>query len=63
MPPFDRVDTGRDASLWLRKSLAEHSDRLPMTDLEKIRAIITDIHFLIPLVVFGIGLALLITLH
>jgi hypothetical protein len=47
----------------LRQSLAEHSDRLPMTDLEKIRAIITDIHFLIPLIVFGIGLALLITLH
>jgi hypothetical protein len=34
-----------------------------MTDLEKIRAILTDIHFLIPLIVFGIGLALLITLH
>jgi hypothetical protein len=47
----------------LRQSLAEHSDRLMMTDLEKIRAILTDIHFLIPLIVFGIGLALLITLH
>jgi hypothetical protein len=34
-----------------------------MTDLEKIRAILTDVHFLIPLIVFGIGLALLITLH
>jgi hypothetical protein len=34
-----------------------------MTDLEKIRAILTDIHFLIPLIVFCIGLALLITLH
>lgn len=34
-----------------------------MTDLGKIRAILTDSHFLIPLIVFGIGLALLITLH
>ena len=47
----------------MRQSLGEHSDRLLMTDLEKIRAIITDIHFVIPLIVFGIGLALLITLH
>ena len=45
------------------QSLAENSDQLLMTDLEKIRAILTDIHFLIPLIVFGIGLALLITLH
>jgi hypothetical protein len=36
---------------------------LLMTDLEKLRATVTDIHFLIPLIVFGIGLALLITLH
>ena len=36
---------------------------LLMTDLEKIRAILTDVHFLIPLIVFGIGLALLITLR
>jgi hypothetical protein len=35
----------------------------PMTSVEKTRAILTDSHFLIPLVVFGIGLALLITLH
>jgi hypothetical protein len=35
----------------------------PMTSPEKIRAILTDSHFLIPLIVFGIGLALLITLH
>ena len=34
-----------------------------MTDSGKIRAIFTDTHFLIRLVVFGIGLALLITLH
>jgi hypothetical protein len=33
-----------------------------MTSAEKIRAILTDIHFLIPLLVFAIGLALLITL-
>ena len=43
--------------------LANIANRLLMTDLEKIRAIVTDIHFLIPLIVFGIGLALLITLH
>jgi hypothetical protein len=47
----------------LRQSLAGQSDRLAMTDLEKIRAILTDTHFLIPLIVFCIGLALLITLH
>ena len=34
-----------------------------MTLLETARAIFTDSHFLIPLVVFVIGLALLITLH
>jgi len=34
-----------------------------MTLSEKTRAIVTDIHFLIPLVVFFIGLALLIALH
>jgi len=27
------------------------------------KAILTDIHFLVPLIVFCIGLALLITLH
>ena len=37
--------------------------REQMTASEKVRAILTDSHFLIPLVVFGIGLALLITLH
>jgi hypothetical protein len=30
---------------------------------QKLAAILTDSHFLIPLVVFCIGLALLITLH
>ena len=34
-----------------------------MTDAQKIRAILTDSYFLIPLAVFVIGLALLITLH
>jgi len=34
-----------------------------MNSSEKIGAILTDSHFLIPLVVFCIGLALLITLH
>ena len=37
--------------------------RSPMTELEKLRSVLTDSHFLIPLIVFGIGLALLITLH
>lgn len=34
-----------------------------MTYIKKAKAIFTDIHLLIPLVVFCIGLALLITLH
>lgn len=34
-----------------------------MTEIEKLRAVLCDSHFLIPLIVFGIGLALLITLH
>ncbi len=34
-----------------------------MTFLETTRTILTDSHFLIPLIVFCIGLALLITLH
>jgi hypothetical protein len=34
-----------------------------MTLSEKTRAIVTDSHFLIPLIVFFIGLALLVTLH
>ncbi len=33
------------------------------TGTQKARAILTDSHFLIPLIVFGIGLALLVTLH
>jgi hypothetical protein len=34
-----------------------------MTPIETARAILTDSHFLIPLIVFCIGLALLIALH
>ncbi len=34
-----------------------------MPFLQTTRAIFTDSHFLIPLAVFAIGLALLITLH
>lgn len=36
---------------------------LPMTEFEKLRAVLCDSHFLIPVIVFGIGLTLLITLH
>ena len=35
----------------------------PPENLSKTQAILTDSHFLIPLIVFCIGLALLITLH
>ena len=38
-------------------------ERPAMTETEKLRAVLTDIHFLIPLIVFGIGLALLVTVH
>ncbi|MGA2673317.1 MAG: translocated intimin receptor Tir [Terracidiphilus sp.] len=34
-----------------------------MTSSQKARAILTDSHFLVPLIVFSIGLALLIALH
>ena len=34
-----------------------------MTSSAKGRALLTDSHFLVPLIVFSIGLALLITLH
>lgn len=34
-----------------------------MTYSSKARAILTDSHFLIPLIVFFIGLALLVALH
>ena len=35
----------------------------PMTLRRKATAVLTDSHFLVPLIVFCIGLALLITLH
>jgi len=38
-------------------------DSTPMKISSKTRAILTDSHFLIPLLVFCIGLALLIALH
>ncbi len=34
-----------------------------MTISPKVKAILTDAHFLVPLAVFFVGLALLITLH
>ena len=34
-----------------------------MNTLNKTRAMLTDTHFLIPVIVFGFGLALLIALH
>jgi hypothetical protein len=37
--------------------------QVPMTFQRQLRAMFSDHHFLIPLVVFCIGLALLITLH
>jgi hypothetical protein len=46
--------------------LRKFDPRIPktsMTFLAKFRAVITDSHFLIPLLVFCVGLALLITLH
>ena len=54
------VDSSPHASLWLRQ--LTHA-KTHMTEFEKLRSVLTDSHFLIPLIVFGIGLALLITLH
>jgi hypothetical protein len=39
------------------------TDRTQMKFSDQTGAILTDSHFLIPLIVFCIGLALLITLH
>jgi hypothetical protein len=36
---------------------------MPRKSSEAVRAILTDSHFLIPLIVFFVGLALLIALH
>jgi hypothetical protein len=50
------------ASLWLRKfDTCEPTQS--MTFIAHARCILTDSHFLIPLIIFCIGLALLITLH
>jgi hypothetical protein len=56
------LDTDRIPSLWLRKSDDDQAIST-MRFLEQACAIVTDSHFLIPLAVFCIGLALLITLH
>jgi hypothetical protein len=56
------LDTRGTASLWLRK-FDPRSPKTSMPFLAKFRAILTDSHFLIPLLVFCVGLALLITLH
>jgi len=40
-----------------------HNLKPSMPFLSKTSAILTDSHFLIPLIVFCVGLALLITLH
>jgi len=70
------LDTRGAASLWLRK-FDTHNPKPSMPYLEqpgaptnsssfvgsKARAILTDSHFLIPLIVFCVGLGLLITLH
>jgi len=70
------LDTRGAASLWLRKFDAHnHDPSMPFLDQtgastnrssfarRKTRAILTDSHFLIPLTVFCVGLAILITLH
>jgi hypothetical protein len=44
-------------------SVPKQGSRTPMTISPKVKAILTDAHFLVPLVVFFVGLALLITLH
>jgi hypothetical protein len=51
------------AGLRSRPSVYAKIDSAQMTSFEKTRASLTDSHFLIPLIVFCIGLALLITLH
>ena len=54
-----RDDARRPCSI--QRSLCENS--LQMKTASKNKAILTDSHFLIPLIVFCIGLALLIALH
>jgi hypothetical protein len=48
---------------WTRESNYLQAGPGSMPFLKTTKAVFTDSHFLIPLVVFAIGLALLITLH
>jgi hypothetical protein len=61
LPPY--LDSERATPLCWPKSNAQKTDRIHMTFSKTARAIATDSHFLIPLIVFFLGLALLITLH
>lgn len=49
--------------VFVRFSHPAGNDASSMTISPKSRAILTDSHFLVPALVFCIGLALLITLH
>ncbi len=60
---FDGMENGLRFDIPRRASLRLRLLTLPMTELEKLRAVLTDSHFLIPVIVFAVGLALLITLH
>jgi hypothetical protein len=57
------LDTRPVASLWWRRVERPREPTKTMRFSDQTGAILTDSHFLIPLVVFCIGLALLITLH
>jgi hypothetical protein len=57
-----QVDSHGAASICWRQSTIRN-DWIQMTFLEKARATLTDSHFLIPLLVFCVGLGLLITIH
>jgi hypothetical protein len=57
------LDSATATPLGWPKPTAPTRHRISMTLSEKTRAILTDSHFLIPLAVFFIGLALLIALH
>jgi hypothetical protein len=60
-PRLINIDSRKTASIrWCRPS---RTQRKQMTLHSKAKAILTDTHFLVPLVVLAIGLALLITLH
>lgn len=55
------LDTGCDASLWLRQP--ERKELSRMTRKSHTMAVLTDSHFLIPAVVFLAGITLLIVMH